>query len=172
MSVVIRPRTEEDIPALAQVLVRVHEKDGYPVEGVADPEAWLRSDRMLGAWVAELDGRPVGQVMLAEPGEGDEAARMLANRDGIALNEIAVMCRLFVDPNSRGQRIGKELIDAAVAPERCLGRHLVRDVMPKDSSAIRLYRRIGWKELGSFTHEFYLGSASALAFCFSKQEAS
>lgn len=101
----IRPRTEEDIPALAQVLVRVHEKDGYPVEGVADPEAWLRSDRMLGVWVAELDGRPVGQVMLAEPGEGDEAAAMLANREGLPMDEIAVLCRLSWTPRPGGSAL-------------------------------------------------------------------
>lgn len=105
MSVLIRSRVDADIPALADVLVRVHAQDGYPVEGVADPEAWLRSDRMLGAWVAEVASEIVGHVMVAEPGEGDEAAKLLAHRDGLLMEEIAVLGRLFVDPAARGQHL-------------------------------------------------------------------
>jgi hypothetical protein len=36
---VVRPRSEDDLPACAAVLVAVYEADGYPVEGVAEPEA-------------------------------------------------------------------------------------------------------------------------------------
>lgn len=32
-----RPRTDADLPELARILVEVHDRDGYPVEGVADP---------------------------------------------------------------------------------------------------------------------------------------
>lgn len=164
MSVVIRPRIEEDIPALADVLVRVHAKDGYPVEGVADPEAWLRSDRMLGAWVAEVDGEVVGHVMVTDPGEGDEAATMLAQRDGLSVEDIAVLGRLFVDPKARGRHLSSALITAAAASARDMNRRLVLDVMAKDRAAIAVYRRLGWESLGTFEHAFSGGSVPAMAF--------
>lgn len=36
MAVEIRLRRDTNLPALAEVLVRVHIRNGYPVEGVAD----------------------------------------------------------------------------------------------------------------------------------------
>lgn len=164
MSVVIRPRTEEDIPALADVLVRVHTQNGYPVEGVSDPEGWLRSDRMLGAWVAVQDGRPVGQVMLTEPTEHDAAAAMLAERHRLLPAEIAVLCRLFIDPDARGHGLARRLISAAVDGVKAANRCLVLDVMKKDLSAIHIYRCTGWVELGTFLYEFSGGEVPAIAF--------
>lgn len=166
MSVVIRPRIEEDIPALADVLVRVHAKDGYPVEGVADPEAWLRSDRMLGAWVAEVDGEVVGHVMLTEPGGGDKAAQMLVRRDGLCAEDVAVLGRLFVDPTARGQRISYLLLDEAVLVAGVLKRRPTLDVMQKDAAAIAAYRRRGWVPLGNFNHLYPGGEEPAIAFSF------
>lgn len=163
MTALIRPRTEEDIPALADVLVRVHAQDGYPVEGVADPAGWLRSDRTLGAWVAEMESSPVGQVMLTEPGEGDEAARLLSQHEGIPLDRLAVICRLFVDPDARGNRVSSALIDAAVSAAETNGRRVALDVMLKDQAAIAIYRRTGWRFLGKFNHAFLGGSEPAVA---------
>ena len=166
MSVVIRPRAEKDIPALAQVLVRVYEQDGYPVEGVADPTGWLRSERMLAAFTAELDGRPVGHVMLTIPGDGDEVAMLLSRRRKLSSEHIAVLGRLFVDPESRGQGLASKLMRQAVASAQDADRHPVLDVMRKDIGAIALYRREGWMQVGSFEHEFPNGSEPALALVF------
>jgi hypothetical protein len=38
---IIRFRTADDLDQAGSVLVEVYELDGYPVEGVADPRAWL-----------------------------------------------------------------------------------------------------------------------------------
>ncbi|MGM0386012.1 MAG: hypothetical protein ACQERF_08550, partial [Actinomycetota bacterium] len=51
--VTVRPRTPADLDRCAEVLIRVHAQDGYPVEGVADPHARLHPDRLLAAWVAQ-----------------------------------------------------------------------------------------------------------------------
>src|SRR5882757_2068218 len=55
MPLVIRRRTDDDIAELARVLVRVHEIDGYPVEGVSDPEAWLTPPGVMATWTALHD---------------------------------------------------------------------------------------------------------------------
>ena len=46
---VIRERQDSDIPALAAALVEVHQLDGYPVEGVDNPKAWLQLHNAIGA---------------------------------------------------------------------------------------------------------------------------
>lgn len=58
MTLTIRSRRDEDLPDLAAALVRVHALDGYPVEGVADPEAWLRHPNELQSWIAAEDESP------------------------------------------------------------------------------------------------------------------
>jgi hypothetical protein len=40
----------------------------------------------------------------------------------------------------------------------------VLDVLAKDAAAIRLYRRLGWTELGPVVHEFASGAVDALCF--------
>jgi hypothetical protein len=58
-SIAIRPITDADVPDAAAALVKVHETDGYPVEGIEDPEAWIRPPAVLSAWVAEEGGKIV-----------------------------------------------------------------------------------------------------------------
>ena len=70
----VRRRQPADLPEAAAALVEVHRSDGYPVEGVDDPTAWLLSPHQIAAWVAELDGRIVGHVALTEPQPDDAAA--------------------------------------------------------------------------------------------------
>jgi hypothetical protein len=100
MTVTIRPRREEDIPALAAVLVRVHELDGYPVEGVADPEGWLRHNGELQSWTAVEGGTLVGQITLARANSGDDAARIWQEQTGGDIDHLAIPARLFVDPDT------------------------------------------------------------------------
>ncbi|MGL4178580.1 MAG: GNAT family N-acetyltransferase [Dermatophilaceae bacterium] len=152
MPATIRPRTDADLPALARVLVEVHATDGYPVEGVADPLAWLTLPGAIGAWVAELDGQPVGHVALTEPGPGDEAPRLYAERHGP--EPTAVLGRLFISPASRGQGLAEQLARTAMSAAHDAGRVAVLDVMQKDHAAIRLYKRLGYLRLGLFAHRY------------------
>ncbi len=148
----IRPRREDDLEALAAVLVQVHEQDGYPVEGVADPLAWLHVNRPLGAWTAELDGQPLGHVALTEPGPGDDAPRIWHEHTGTPLESIAVLGRLFVAPHARGHGLGRQLTHTATHAARQAGHRAVLDVMTKDHDAIRLYETLGWTHFADIEH--------------------
>ena len=150
---IIRPRTDDDLPALAQVLVDVHAIDGYPVEGVADPLAWLILEAALGAWTAELDGEPVGHIALTEPGPEDEAPRAYANKLGTG-QRTAVIGRLFVSPSARGRGLAEQLAQTAMSAAVRAARVPVLDVMQKDNAAVRLYRRLGWQPLAAIEHRY------------------
>lgn len=151
-SVTIRPRRDHDIPALADALVRVHAVDGYPVEGVADPAGFLRHPHELMSWTAQVGGTPVGQVMLTRATPDDDAARVWHERTGGAFERLAMMVRLFVDPNHRTAGAGRQLITVAVDHACALGLSVAFDVMEKDKAAIRLYERMGALRLDAITH--------------------
>ena len=95
MTVTIRPRRHEDLPALAALLVWVHESNGYPVEGVADPEGWLRHNRELQSWTAVKDTEPIGQITLTHGTPDDDAARVWRERTGGEAEGMAIPVRLF-----------------------------------------------------------------------------
>lgn len=64
-TITIRPRVDDDISAAAQALQAIHRIDSYPVEGVAEPGAWLSTPFTLGAWVADdvtISSRPGGAI--------------------------------------------------------------------------------------------------------------
>ena len=150
--VTVRPRRDDDIPILADVLVRVHALDGYPVEGVADPQAWLSHPHELRSWTAEVDGQPVGQITLTAATDADDAARLWREQTGGNVAELTIPVRLFVDPDHRGLRAAGVLMSAALDHARALGRAVAFDVMVKDQTAIRLYERLGARKLGEITH--------------------
>jgi GNAT superfamily N-acetyltransferase len=151
-AVIIRPRRDDDLPALADVLVRVHTIDGYPVEGVADPRAWLHHPHELQSWTTEAGGHPVGQITLAHATADDDAARVWHERTGGDIGRPASLVRLFVDPDHRGAGAGQLLIRTAAEHARSLNRSVAFDVMKKDRAAIRLYERMGAIPIGAITH--------------------
>ncbi|MVO90913.1 GNAT family N-acetyltransferase [Streptomyces sp. p1417] len=162
--VAIRPRTSADIASAASALVAVHSSDGYPVEGVAQPEEWLSPAGLLAAWVAVLDGRTVGHAAIARP-SGEEAVSLWTNRSGADSESVGVLARLFVLPEIRGRSVGESLVQAAMEYAGNHGLRLVLDVMTKDHSAIRLYERLGWQQIGNITHRFGEGQhIDALAY--------
>lgn len=152
-SLTIRPRTAADLDPCAQLLVRVHERDGYPVEGVADPISWLTPASLVRAWVADLNNTVVGHVAISEPQPTDDAAQ-LAKDHGINSDTIAVLGRLFVAPETRGQRIGYHLTRTAMDDAAHHKMRLVLDVMNKDTAAIRLYENLKWQYIGESTHHY------------------
>ena len=157
--VLIRERRPEDLDALGDILREVYERDGYPVEGVADPQAWLTGAGILGAWVAILDNQLVGHVQISEPNASDAAANLWADKAGVPLDRLAVGGRLFVSQRGRGHRIGQELTATATHTAQSLGRRAVLDVMAKDEAAIATYERLGWQRFGTITHTFNDGDS-------------
>ncbi|WP_406341428.1 GNAT family N-acetyltransferase [Streptomyces sp. NBC_00648] len=167
---IIRPRRAEDLDGAASALIAVHSSDGYPVEGVVDPHGWLDSPDVIRAWVAEVDGRVVGHVSINRP-NGEEAVALWANQDGVSATQIAVLARLFVLPEARGNDAGGRLMAAATESAQADGQRLVLDVMAKDAAAIRLYERLGWSRIGTTSHAYGDGQ-SIEAICFVSPEPS
>jgi len=146
----IRTRKEEDLGLLADALVAVHELDGYPVEGVAEPRGWLRLPAMVAAWTAEVDGRVAGQAMLvAATPEEVEIAQSAGSR-----GPVRTLCRLFVHPEARGRGAARLLLQAVHQFAEAEGSDLLLDVMAKDAAAIRLYESLGWVRIHESVHHF------------------
>ncbi|MFI6024169.1 GNAT family N-acetyltransferase [Amycolatopsis magusensis] len=165
----MRERRAADLEGAAAALVRVYASDGYPVEGVDDPRAWLRPADLLHAWVAEVDGEIVGHAVLTAPvdsadgADGADAVRIW--REQAPDERVAVLGRLFVLPEARGYALGERLARAAMEFAEAQGLRLVLDVVDKDVAAIRLYERLGWQRIGTADHRFGDGR-SITAYCY------
>ena len=162
--VVVRVRGAGDVAEAAGALVVVHGTDGYPVEGVADGEAWLSPPGLVRAWVAELAGRVVGHVALSRPA-ADEAVELWLAGHPREPAPVLSLARLFVHPAARRRAAGEHLVRAATAHAHHLGARLVLDVVTKDTAAIRLYERLGWRRFGTAPHVFD-GDRQADAACY------
>jgi GNAT superfamily N-acetyltransferase len=158
MKATVRPREARDLDALAEILVRVHAVDGYPVEGVDDPHAWLKPPRELASWTAEMDGLPVGHISLVAADPSDDAAKLWKETTRGNLASVTIPVRLFVDPRQRGQGAASKLMMAAHTYATQHSRLMVFDVMKKDQLAIRLYESLGCTQLGSIEHDAGDGS--------------
>ncbi|KAG8626089.1 hypothetical protein KVT40_006490 [Elsinoe batatas] len=160
----VRPRTDDDLPALAEVLRCVHAESGYPVQGIDDPIKFLSEESLVKAWVLITpDDQPVGQCVVSEIHQRDE--RLLkweqylwkSSDPGGSAGEVTkskylALGRLFVDPLVHGKGGGEKLVQQAVDwAGGVLMRRLVLNVLLKDSAAIALYRKLGWTEYGEGT---------------------
>ncbi len=146
----IRRRRDADIEAVVAALATVTAADGYPGYPPRDPAAWLSRPDVLQSWVAERAGELVGHVCLRDS-PGHPAAAMWCARTGVAPGACVVLARLFVVPAARGTGLGTDLVGVACAEGAQLGRHPVLDVADNGHAAIRLYERLGWVRLGSYT---------------------
>lgn len=153
----IRERQAADIYELMPLLVRVHRTDGYPVEGVEDPRAWLEPSNLVKAWVAVTD-RVVGHALITGA-VGERAADLLAHERGVKPENISVLGRLFVDPAERSKGTAQRLAHACA---QYAARHqltLVGEVLTKDTVAINLYERMGLQHLGTIEHTLSDGTS-------------
>jgi len=91
---------------------------GEPKEGVLE-------------FVAELDGCPVGSVIVTPRDDGS-----------------ANLSKFYVDAECRGHGIGRPLLDYAVQAARAAGlRRLELDTRPMFHAAIHLYESMGWTSM-------------------------
>jgi ribosomal protein S18 acetylase RimI-like enzyme len=162
---IVRPRQASDLQAAGEALVDVYRTDGYPVEGVADPVAWLMPKGLIASWIAELDSEIVGHVAIGAPKPDDDAVRLWLEQSDDKLDDVAVIGRLFVKSSARRNSVGEKLARAAVTDQAVAGKTLVLDVMDKDQDAIRLYERLGLEKIGEATHSFGEGQ-SITAYCY------
>jgi GNAT superfamily N-acetyltransferase len=150
----VRRRTDQDLDACVRVLAEVHENDGYPVNWPALPARWLTPPSLIAAWVAELDGRIVGHIVLSRSGAGDVAPGLWSARAGVCVDMTAVVNRLFLAPSARGHGIGASLLAHAAKQARNHGLHPVLDVVASDTAAATLYERLGWQLLATVEQQW------------------
>lgn len=158
----VREREAADMAQAESALRSVHKTDGYPVEGVRQAAAWLKPSGLIRAWVAEFRGDIVGHCLVASP-DGEEAAEMWREQSGEEFERIAVLGRLFVIREARSISAGRALVQAAQDWASRQGLTLVLDVMEKDTAAMRLYERLGWRRIGEAVHEFGEGQQTRAA---------
>jgi len=83
---------------------------------------------------AELDGKPAGCVGIRSATEG-----------------VCEMKRLYVEPEMRGNGVGRELALAGIKAAKSLGyRKIMLDTLPAMRIAVKLYRELGFKEAPSY----------------------
>lgn len=142
----VRPRTDADFPALVEALRATHHADAYPSVWPADPAAFLAPPLTLGAWVAEVRGVPVGQVVLrAAPETVPEWIAVT----GLPPQNVAFLSRLFVAPGHQGQGLGRGLFPAAWAEAGWLNRRAILDVQADAPAPIALYDSEGWARVAT-----------------------
>jgi ribosomal protein S18 acetylase RimI-like enzyme len=126
MALVIRPRTDDDLGALLDILRESHETDGYPLMAEHVTIDWL-TEKGDPAWVATLDDTVVGHSALSGPRGGE-----------------LELARLFVSGAARGRGVADALIDAAERHAATTRSTLVLEVLDHNTAAIHLYERRGW----------------------------
>ncbi len=150
--IVVRPREDDDLPRLLEILQRSHELAGYPVRASVVRAEWLAPTTELSSAVAVHDGRVVGHVALhPAAGRGRDAGEQVAAErwsaaTGAPVERLAVLSRLVTDGAVRGA--GLALLDHAVRTAASLRRVPVLLVSP-DADARWFYLRHGWREVGT-----------------------
>jgi GNAT superfamily N-acetyltransferase len=145
--VLIRTRLASDDDACVTVMAQTHVVDGYPRYWPAKPAKFLRAQGETDAWVAELEGRVVGQVALHRA-EGEPVLALAQEATGLAADRLAVLARLLVHPDARGHGVGRALVRTATARAYATGRRPVLDVLQSTTGPARLYQSEGWSRLG------------------------
>jgi GNAT superfamily N-acetyltransferase len=145
----IRPRTEPDVAPLGDVLAAQQPRSGYPHRWPLPfpvAEFVVRPDEEA-AWVAELDGRPVGHVSVTAVHDDPHGAIWSVGA-GRPVAELGCVSVLFVAPEVQGRGVGGLLLDTAVAHLRSQGRTPVLDVDRHDGVAHAVSLHKGWRVVG------------------------
>lgn len=154
----IRLRHDADLPPLGQALLEQQAASRYPHRHPLPmaAEDFIVRRGELAAWVAEVDGVPVGHVAISTPpdpdsvGAGDadviRAWTRAHGRTHDALGEVNVF---FTATAARGTGAGHALLTTAVQALGERGLAPCLDVVPTSEAALRLYRRSGWREVGT-----------------------
>lgn len=141
----LRERRPGDMSALVEVLSDLHAAQGYPSAWPADPAAFVLG-RGGHAWVAEVNGRVVGQVMLSPlPRPVPEWAALT----GLDVAHLAEVGRLYVSPRAQGQGVARALLRQAGETARADGQHAGLLVNTASAPAIGLYETAGWQLVGT-----------------------
>ena len=90
---------------------------------------------------------PAGRLLFAE--NDGEVIGCIALRP--VTNSQAEMKRLYVRPAGRGMQLGRALVDRVIQEACDIGyERIVLDTLPSMGAAIRLYRSMGFEEIGPY----------------------
>lgn len=166
----IRPRRNSDIAACADLVREVHALDRYPRFLPDDLTLFLTPPDAYGSWIADRRGDVTGHIALL-PRSLPSVLQLASNALGRPAEKLAIVARLFVSPQARGEGVGRLLLDSATAEAISRGLWPVLDVDTDLAPAIALYESRGWVRVGTITVRFkdghslneyvYLGPAPA-----------
>lgn len=120
---------------------------------------WVSGQGAVAGWVADLDGRVVGQALLR--GATGTPLPAWENATGLPARRLGVVSRLFVAPDARRAGVGAALLAVAVAEARRRELLPVLDVLVRYRAAKRLYEAHGWTRIGELVWEMPDGSHEA-----------
>ena len=142
----IREKSESDTVACVELLLRVHERDRYPLRLPQNAQGFITTEHESAAWVAERDGRIVGHVALHHA-SGDPTLGAAQRATGLAADRLVVVSRLFTDPCLRRAGVGRALLRHATKYAESGGQRAVLDVGQSLTAPIALYEAEGWERV-------------------------
>lgn len=164
-AVEIRERCDDDLDGMVAVAARVREVDSYPIflPG-GDFVSFLTRPTPIAAWVAIRDDELIGHVALNDT-TSQPVMHLVESR--APMKPAAYVARLLVDPRSRGDGVGGRLLERARRAAIEAVRSPFLDVVdtPASASAISLYRRAGWDEIGRVSFDLVGNEIEELVFC-------
>jgi GNAT superfamily N-acetyltransferase len=146
--VLIRSKTEVDQPECLDLLMQVHQSDGYPLYLPEDVPAFITPEYEVTAWVAEHDGRIVGHAALHRASV-DLTLAAAQRATGLPAERLAVVSRLFTAPDLRRAGIGRALLRHATRQAALRGQRAVLDVGQTLTAPVALYESEGWERVDS-----------------------
>jgi GNAT superfamily N-acetyltransferase len=147
-SLILRPRADRDLDNCERVARLVQAIDEYPAlvsDGLRD---FVEGRAFYEAWVAEVHGEVVGQVLL-RPRSSPMVMEVARQATGLPDDRFGVISRLFVSPAARRHGVGRALLGTATSAAVSRGLVPVLDVVTKNRAAMALYESTGWARIGT-----------------------
>jgi ribosomal protein S18 acetylase RimI-like enzyme len=165
-SLLIRPATPEDAPALSALAVETYTEafgHSFTPEDLAahlarylSPEAFLRALKRDIILLAEAEGGLIGCAQFGDgEGGGDQELR-----------------RLYVASDFQNRGVGGALMEAALAHPRMRGApRILLDVWEHNPGAQRFYQRYGFEVVGTRAFEVESGAPTSLDLVMERRSA-
>lgn len=146
--VLVRQKVASDQAQCVDLLLEVHQADGYPLYLPDDVSAFITPDYEVAAWVAECAGVVVGHVALHRASV-DPTLAAAQRATGLPADRLAVVSRLFTSPRVRRAGVGRTLLRYATQQAKQGGQRAVLDVGKTLRAPVALYESEGWRRVDS-----------------------